>query len=93
MQVLKSMIRPKVLRVRCSDGRTRALMCKSADDMRKDQRLQEFVGVVNECLRSHADTRTRRLHVRTFAVIPLGNQGGGLVEWVPNLKSFSSCLT
>ena len=36
------------------------------DDLRQDNRLMEFNGIVNKCLRKDAESRRRQLHIRTY---------------------------
>ncbi|XP_022100883.1 serine/threonine-protein kinase ATR-like [Acanthaster planci] len=83
VEVLPSLQRPKKIGIQGSDGKLYVMMCKPKDDLRQDNRLMEFNGVVNKCLRKDAESRRAQLHIRTYAVIPL-NEECGLIEWVPN---------
>jgi serine/threonine-protein kinase ATR len=83
VEVLSSLQRPRKLLVKSSDGQVRAFLCKPNDDLRKDARLMEFDGMINNLLQSNPESRKRRLYIRTYAVVTL-NEECGLIEWVPN---------
>lgn len=85
--VLRSAARPKKLTIRCSDGQNYDIMVKPKDDLRKDARLMEFNGLMKRYLHQDARARQRRLHIRTYAVLPF-NEECGLLEWLPNLNSY-----
>ncbi|KAH8263542.1 hypothetical protein KR044_010268 [Drosophila immigrans] len=87
--VLRSAARPKKLTIRCSDGQDYDIMVKPKDDLRKDARLMEFNGLMKRYLHQDAHARQRRLHIRTYAVLPF-NEECGLLEWLPNLNSYRS---
>ncbi|XP_017860221.1 PREDICTED: serine/threonine-protein kinase ATR [Drosophila arizonae] len=87
--VLRSAARPKKLTIRCSDGQDYDIMVKPKDDLRKDARLMEFNGLMKRYLHQDASARQRRLHIRTYAVLPF-NEECGLLEWLPNLNSYRS---
>ena len=89
--VSSSMIRPKLVKGLCTDGRPFSLLCKPKDDVRKDQRVQEFFAVVNDCVSRHSRHRPA-LHTRTFSVIPFGTNNGGLIEWVPDMLTLRSFM-
>ncbi|XP_030556756.1 serine/threonine-protein kinase ATR [Drosophila novamexicana] len=85
--VLRSAARPKKLTIRCSDGQDYDIMVKPKDDLRKDARLMEFNSLMKRYLHQDARARQRRLHIRTYAVLPF-NEECGLLEWLPNLNSY-----
>ena len=89
--ILNSIIRPRKINVRGSDGRVYGLLCKPKDDLRKDQRLMEFNAMINRSLKRDAESSKRRLYIKTYAVTPL-NETCGLIEWVDNLKTFREIL-
>jgi serine/threonine-protein kinase ATR len=91
VEVLPSLQKPKKITACGSDGKAYVLLCKPKDDLRKDARLMEFNSVINKCLRKHPECRQRRLHIRTYAVIPL-NEECGLLEWVPNTHGLRNIL-
>ena len=59
--VLNSLQKPRKLNVRGSDGHVYGLLCKPKDDLRKDQRLMEFDGMINRFLKRDANSSKRRL--------------------------------
>ncbi|XP_017126550.1 serine/threonine-protein kinase ATR [Drosophila elegans] len=87
--ILRSAAKPKKLTIRCSDGKDYDVLVKPKDDLRRDARLMEFNGLVKRYLHQNAPARQRRLHIRTYAVLPF-NEECGLVEWLPNLASYRS---
>jgi len=91
VEVLNSLQKPKKIQLRGSDGRLYTMLCKPKDDLRKDNRLMEFTGIVNRCLKRDADSRRRELHIRTFTVTPL-NEECGLLEWVENTAGLRPIL-
>ncbi|XP_017055636.1 serine/threonine-protein kinase ATR [Drosophila ficusphila] len=91
--ILRSAAKPKKLTIRCSDGQDYDVLVKPKDDLRRDARLMEFNGLVKRYLHQNASARQRRLHIRTYAVLPF-NEECGLVEWLPNLVSYRSiCMS
>ncbi|XP_038072304.1 serine/threonine-protein kinase ATR-like [Patiria miniata] len=91
VEVLPSLQKPKKIGIQGSDGKLYVMMCKPKDDLRQDNRLMEFNGIVNKCLRKDAESRRGQLHIRTYAVIPL-NEECGLIEWVPNTAGLRNIL-
>ncbi|KAF8859864.1 protein kinase-like protein rad3 [Acephala macrosclerotiorum] len=89
--VLSSLQKPRKLTARGSDGRLYGIMCKPKDDLRKDQRLMEFNGMINRSLKRDAESSRRQLYIKTYAVTPL-NEECGLIEWVDGLKTLRDIL-
>ena len=89
--VLSSLQKPRKLTARGSDGRAYGLMCKPKDDLRKDQRLMEFNGMINRSLKRDAECSRRQLYIKTYAVTPL-NEECGIIEWVDGLKTLRDVL-
>ncbi|KHJ35348.1 putative protein kinase rad3 [Erysiphe necator] len=91
VMVLSSLQKPRKLLARGSDGRNYGLMCKPKDDLRKDQRLMEFNGMINRSLKRDAESSRRQLYIKTYAVTPL-NEECGIIEWVDGLKTSRDIL-
>ena len=89
--VLSSLQKPRKLTARGSDGRSYGLLCKPKDDLRKDQRLMEFNGMINRSLKRDAESSRRQLYIKTYAVTPL-NEECGIIEWVDGLKTLRDIL-
>nr|POF13133.1 protein kinase rad3 [Quercus suber] len=89
--VLSSLQRPRKITVRGSDGKQYGLLCKPKDDLRKDQRLMEFNGIINRALKRDAKSSKRRLYIKTYAVTPLSEESG-TIEWVEGIKPIRDIL-
>lgn len=89
--VLSSIAKPRRLTARGSDGKTYMLLIKPKDDLRTDQRLMEFNGIINRSLKRDAESSKRQLYIRTYAVVPL-NEECGIIEWVPGIKTMRDIL-
>ena len=89
--VLNSLIRPRKVSIRGSDGRVYGILCKPKDDLRKDQRLLEFNSMISRILKRDAECSKRRLYIKTYAVTPL-NEECGLIEWVDGLRTLRDIL-
>lgn len=89
--VLSSLAKPRRLTARGSDGKNYMLLIKPKDDLRTDQRLMEFNGMINRSLKRDAESSRRQLYIRTYAVVPL-NEECGIIEWVPGIKTIRDIL-
>lgn len=89
--VLSSLQRPRKITIRGSDGKHYGLLCKPKDDLRKDQRLMEFNGIINRALKRDPESSKRRLYIKTYAVTPLSEESG-LIEWVEGIKPIRDIL-
>ncbi|KAK4547636.1 hypothetical protein LTR36_000593 [Oleoguttula mirabilis] len=89
--VLSSLQRPRKIVARGSDGKQYGLLCKPKDDLRKDQRLMEFNGIINRALKRDPESSKRRLYIKTYAVTPLSEESGTL-EWVEGIKPIRDIL-
>ncbi|KAL0422944.1 UNVERIFIED_CONTAM: Serine/threonine-protein kinase ATR [Sesamum latifolium] len=90
-EILSSLQRPKKIILMGSDGSERPFLCKPKDDLRKDARMMEFNAMINRLLSKCAESRRRKLYIRTFAVIPL-TEDCGMVEWVPHTRGLRQIL-
>ncbi|PHH79154.1 hypothetical protein CDD80_5521 [Ophiocordyceps camponoti-rufipedis] len=89
--VLSSLAKPRRLTARGSDGKCYMLLIKPKDDLRTDQRLMEFNGIINRALKHDAESSRRQLYIRTYAVVPL-NEECGVIEWVPGIRTMRDIL-
>ncbi|XP_058118303.1 serine/threonine-protein kinase ATR-like [Anopheles ziemanni] len=89
--VLHSLQKPRKINLRGHNGRLYTMMMKPKDDLRKDFRLMEFNAVVKQYLAQDPDAKHRRLHIRTYAVLPL-NEECGIIEWISNLNTFRAIV-
>ena len=90
--VMKSLVQPKRISFRGSDGRLYSFLCKPKDDLRRDCRLLDFNNLLNKLFMKDPESRKRNLHIRTYTVIPL-NETNGIIEWVNNLQPLRIILT
>jgi hypothetical protein len=85
--VMPSLQKPKKIVLVGSDGREYPFLAKPKDDLRKDYRLMDFVGVLNDLLGREIASRRRGLRLRTYAVLPL-TEDCGILQWVNGLVPF-----
>ena len=88
---MSSLQKPKKITIIGSDGLDYIFLCKPKDDLRKDSRLMNFNAMINKLLKKDAESRKRRLHVRTYSVISL-NDECGLIEWVKRTQPIRQIL-
>ncbi|GMR39856.1 hypothetical protein PMAYCL1PPCAC_10051, partial [Pristionchus mayeri] len=89
--VMSSLMAPRKISMRGSDGKIYSILCKKKDELRKDARLISFCKMMNCLMRRTPEARRRQLMVRTFSAIPLQARGG-IIEWVPNLNTLKETL-
>eukprot|EP00727_Mastigamoeba_balamuthi_P002113 m51a1_g119 putative serine-protein kinase atm (4596) ;mRNA; f:366111-398227 len=82
---------PKAVVCRGSDGRAYAQLVKSNDDLRQDAVMEQVFEMVNLLLEQSPRARERKLHLRTYRVIPL-SPTSGIVEWVSGTISCGNYL-
>jgi serine/threonine-protein kinase ATR len=63
ISVMPSLVKPKRVTVRGSDGGLYSFLCKPKDDLRKDARLMDFFAMINKLLKADSESRRRRLRV------------------------------
>ena len=63
ISVMPSLVKPKRVTIRGSDGSLYSFLCKPKDDLRKDARLMDFFSMVNKLLKADSESRRRRLRV------------------------------
>ena len=83
--------RPKIIQVVASDGNTYKELVKSNDDMRQDAVMEQVFENVNITLAQDAETRKRRLCMRTYKCVPMTPQTG-VIQWVENARPFGDYL-
>lgn len=64
---MKSLIRPKRIRIQAVDGAEYSFLCKPEDDLRKDARLMDFFTVINKLLKADTSSRQRKLRAFFFS--------------------------
>ncbi|XP_043278372.1 serine-protein kinase ATM [Venturia canescens] len=74
-----------------SDGLKRKELVKGQDDLRQDAVMQQVCTVMNNMLRTSKETKKRKLHIRTYKIVPL-SQRSGVLEWCENTLPISNVL-
>ncbi|KAA8491164.1 Target of rapamycin [Porphyridium purpureum] len=83
LTVISSKQRPRRLVMYGSDGLEYAFLLKGHEDLRQDERVMQFFGLVNELLSQSSDLSKSHLSITRFAAVPL-SPNVGLIGWVPN---------
>lgn len=81
---------PKLIECYGSNGLKYKQLVKGRDDLRQDAVMQQVFGLVNNLLEENAETRKRRLNIRTYKVIPLSPAAGNCISSVISSLSSSS---
>ena len=68
---MSSLRQPKRITIRGSDEKEYKFLVKCGEDLRQDHRIQQLLGLMNDIYARHVDCRERRLHIRTYQVIPM----------------------
>ncbi|GAA6010816.1 hypothetical protein JCM10207_005857 [Rhodosporidiobolus poonsookiae] len=82
---------PKITLCVGSDEKEYRQLFKGGDDIRQDAVMQQVFGLVNNLLARDEEGRRRRLHLRTYKVVPLQGDNG-MLEFVPNTDSLGNVL-
>lgn len=72
---------PKIIVCLGSDGKEYKQLVKGSDDLRQDAIMQQLFQISNQLLFMSQPTRSRRLLMRTYNVLPL-SPCAGVVQWV-----------
>jgi serine/threonine-protein kinase ATR len=91
IQIMMSLVKPKKITLRGSDGRLYSFLAKPKDDLRRDCRLMDLACLLNRMFRKEPEARKRDLLIRTYTVVPT-NETSGLIEWVDNLKGLRQII-
>ncbi|KAG5519205.1 hypothetical protein PMAC_002293 [Pneumocystis sp. 'macacae'] len=81
--VITSKQRPRRLTIRGSDGKDYQYALKGHEDIRQDERVMQFFGLVNTLLSIDSESFKRHLNIHRYPVIPL-SPNSGLLGWVPD---------
>ncbi|KAI6234052.1 Serine/threonine-protein kinase ATR [Aphelenchoides fujianensis] len=68
-----------------------SVLCKPDDDLGKDACYMDLANMLNARMSTNKHTRNEDLHIQTFGVLPLQEQGG-LIEWVHGMTTLGECL-
>ena len=78
--ILPSKTKPKKIFLVGSDGREYAFLFKGHEDLHLDERIMQFLDIVNVTFSRAAKTRSK-FRARNYDVIPIGAESG-LIQWV-----------
>jgi FKBP12-rapamycin complex-associated protein len=84
LNVISSKQRPRTLTIYGSDGHEYPFLLKGHEDLRQDERVQQFFGLVNTLL-------PPEMSIITYAVLPL-SQSVGLIGWVKNCDTLHALI-
>lgn len=87
---MTSIQRPKQFSFIGTDGIEYNFLAKSGDDLCLDARVSELFRMFDHFLATDHRSRDRKLSVRSYHVVPLGDKKG-LIEWIPDLMGFKEC--
>lgn len=82
---------PVKISCRCSNGLLYDQLLKGKDDLRQDAVMQQVFTIMNNMLRANKETRKRKLHIRTYKIVPL-SQRSGILEWCANTTTMMDYL-
>ncbi|ORZ30937.1 armadillo-type protein [Catenaria anguillulae PL171] len=83
--------RPRRLTIHGDDGKDYHYLLKGHEDIRQDERVMQFFGLVNQLLENDAETFKRHLNIQRFPVIPL-SPNSGLIGWVPHCDTLHTLI-
>ncbi|GAA5849370.1 hypothetical protein JCM8547_006527 [Rhodosporidiobolus lusitaniae] len=83
---------PKIVTCIGSDGQAYKQLLKGNDDIRQDAVMEQLFALVNTLLNRDEGGRRRKLHLRTYKVIPLQGSNG-LIEFAANTVPLGSVLS
>lgn len=80
---LHTKTKPKKLILFGSDGKPHTYLFKGHEDLHLDERIMQFLAIVNKMIVKYDNSKQERVHYRArhYSVTPLGNKSG-LIQWV-----------
>ena len=66
VHVMRSLVQPKKVTFRGTNGRRYSFLCKPKDDLRRDCRLLDVNNLLNKLFMKDPECRKRNLHIRTY---------------------------
>ncbi|XP_072224935.1 serine/threonine-protein kinase SMG1 isoform X3 [Leuresthes tenuis] len=79
--ILPTKTKPKKLLFLGSDGRNYPYLFKGLEDLHLDERIMQFLTIVNTMFTKINQQEQPRFHARHYSVTPLGTRSG-LIQWV-----------
>lgn len=91
LSVISSKQRPRKLEIVGDNGKSYWFLLKGHEDLRQDQRIMQFLELINTLLSSTRETADRRLAINTYRVIPLSSNSG-LISWLTDHDTLHSLI-
>ncbi|CAB1350343.1 unnamed protein product, partial [Coregonus sp. 'balchen'] len=79
--ILPTKTKPKKLHFLGSDGRNYPYLFKGLEDLHLDERIMQFLSIVNTMFTKVNQQERPHFHARHYSVTPLGTRSG-LIQWV-----------
>nr|CCC47387.1 conserved hypothetical protein, fragment [Trypanosoma vivax Y486] len=89
--VMPSKQRPRRFGVDASDGCQYRFLLKGNEDLRQDERVMQFIGLINTIFSSDSSASAIGLTIPQYAVIPL-TDNVGIIGWVENTETIYKML-
>lgn len=83
--VIPTKTKPKRIQIKSVNGQVSQFLLKGHEDLHLDQKIQQFVMLVNNLLRKGQ----KSLYARTYDVLPLGSNYG-MIQWIENAPGLFS---
>lgn len=89
--VMPSKQRPRRVGLDASNGRRFLFLLKGHEDMRQDERVMQFIGLIDTIFTMENSTSSLGLSIPMYAVVPLSDNVG-VVGWVENTDTIYKLL-
>eukprot|EP00796_Vickermania_ingenoplastis_P004404 gene4404-3204_t len=89
--VMPSKQRPRRVGLDASNGRRYLFLLKGHEDMRQDERVMQFIGLIDAIFMMENSTNSLGLMIPMYAVVPL-SENVGVVGWVENTDTIYKML-
>ncbi|KAI8897600.1 hypothetical protein BC833DRAFT_36026 [Globomyces pollinis-pini] len=89
IKLLPTKTKPKKIELLASNGNSYSYLLKGHEDLHLDERIQQFVQIVNVIFGSTLTTSSRNLTAQTYNVIPFG-ENFGMIQWIENAQGMFS---
>ena len=83
VEVMNSKQKPCVMVITGENGKKYKFLLKGHEDLRQDERVMQFLKMINRLLEQSPTCEKRNLSLVHYPVVPLSNNSG-LIYWVPN---------
>ncbi|CCW59851.1 unnamed protein product [Phytomonas sp. EM1] len=91
ISVMPSKQKPRRFGIEASDGKTYYFLLKGHEDMRQDERVMQFIGLINTIFMSDNSATSIGLTILQYVVIPLTNNVG-IIGWVEKTETIYKML-